>query len=147
MALRLKFIGAPEWKSHYKFHPKRKWEFDFAWPELKIAVEVEGGTWKFGRHNRPEGYEKDCEKYNAAIEEGWKVFRFTGRMIETTASGQMERVFKELHPKPFEWQQYGWFMYEGKNHRFRGTAKECIDMLVANGVPREVAEKEFKQED
>ena len=67
----------------YRFHPVRKWRFDFAFPEQKVAVEIEGGT--FGkcksRHTTGTGYEKDCEKYNTAILNGWRVFRFTGRMI------------------------------------------------------------------
>ena len=32
--------GTPE----YRFHPTRKWRFDYAWPENKIALEVEGGS-------------------------------------------------------------------------------------------------------
>jgi hypothetical protein len=68
------------YERHYRFHPTRKWEFDFAWPLLMLAVEIEGGTWAWGRHNQPEGYEKDCEKYNAATLLGWDVYRFTGKM-------------------------------------------------------------------
>ena len=26
----------------YKFHPRRDWRFDFAWPEKKLAVEIQG---------------------------------------------------------------------------------------------------------
>ena len=66
----------------YRFHPTRRWRFDFAWPGEQIAGEVEGGTWKYGRHNRAEGFAKDCEKYNAAALLGWRVFRFTREMIE-----------------------------------------------------------------
>ena len=29
----------------FKFHPKRKWRFDYAFPFLMIAVEVDGGVW------------------------------------------------------------------------------------------------------
>ena len=65
----------------YRFHPVRRWRFDFAFPEEKIAVEIEGGTFSKSRHTTGIGYEKDCEKYNAATLNGWKVFRFTGRML------------------------------------------------------------------
>ena len=72
----------PPPEREYRFHPKRKWQFDFAWSEKKIAVEVEGATWINGRHTRGKGFENDCEKYNTAAVMGWKVLRFTRGMIE-----------------------------------------------------------------
>ena len=66
-----------------KFHPTRKWRFDFSWPEQMIAVEIEGGTWSGGRHTTGSGFEKDCEKYNEAAALGWKVYRFTSGMISS----------------------------------------------------------------
>lgn len=61
----------------FKFHPKRRWRFDYAIPEHKIAVEVEGGVWTGGRHTRPQGFLGDIEKYNTATLMGWRVFRTT----------------------------------------------------------------------
>lgn len=66
----------------YKFHPTRRWRFDFAIPDHMVAIEVEGGTWANGRHTRGSGFEKDCEKYNAATLDGWRVFRFTTGMVQ-----------------------------------------------------------------
>lgn len=74
-------MGWPEPKREYKFHPKRRYKADFAWPELRLLVEVEGGQYTNGRHYRPQGYEADCEKYNLAALEGWTVLRFTTSMI------------------------------------------------------------------
>jgi very-short-patch-repair endonuclease len=59
----------------YKFHPLRKWRFDYAIIELKIAVEQEGAIWTNGRHTRPAGFINDMEKYNTATALGWKVIR------------------------------------------------------------------------
>lgn len=65
----------------YKFHPTRKWRFDFAHLETKVAIELEGGVYSFGRHNRAQGFLDDMEKYNAALERGWRVFRYgTGQV-------------------------------------------------------------------
>lgn len=61
----------------YQFHPSRKWRFDYAFAEQKVAVEVDGGVWIGGRHNRPKGYIRDMEKFNAAAAMGWVVLKFT----------------------------------------------------------------------
>jgi len=61
----------------YMFHPVRKWRFDYAIPEHKVALEVEGGIWTKGRHTRPQGFLGDIEKYNAGTLLGWRIFRVT----------------------------------------------------------------------
>ena len=81
----------------YRFHPKRRWRFDFAYPDKMIAIECEGGTWSGGRHTRGGGFENDCEKYNTAALMGWKVLRFTRAMIENgVAVDMIGRALKEL---------------------------------------------------
>lgn len=66
-----------EYEREYRFHPTRKWRLDFAFPSLKLGVEVDGGLWTQGRHQRPDGFQKDCEKMNAAALLGWRILRFT----------------------------------------------------------------------
>jgi very-short-patch-repair endonuclease len=61
----------------HKFHPVRKWRFDYAIVGLKIAIEVDGAVWVGGRHNRPAGYIADMEKLNTAASMGWLVLRIT----------------------------------------------------------------------
>lgn len=73
----------------YRFHPKRKWRFDYAWPDQMLAVEVEGGVWTKGRHVRGKGYINDMEKYNAAMMLGWRLLRFTPEQIKETGSIRM----------------------------------------------------------
>lgn len=48
-----------------------------------MIVEVEGGIYTNGRHTRGKGFEKDCEKYNWATMEGWKVIRVTKKHIDS----------------------------------------------------------------
>jgi very-short-patch-repair endonuclease len=81
LSLHIRAHKLPEPVREHRFHDKRKWRFDFAWPELKLAAEVEGGTWTGGRHTRGAGFEKDCEKYSVAAIQGWMVVRFTSSMI------------------------------------------------------------------
>lgn len=56
----------------YKFHPERRWTFDFAFPSVKLAVEVDGR----GRHQRVAGARNDAEKRNTAVLMGWRVLVF-----------------------------------------------------------------------
>lgn len=65
----------------YRFAEPRKFRFDFCWADLWLAAEVDGGTWKQGRHVRGAGFERDCEKLNLAVLKGWRVLRFTTAMV------------------------------------------------------------------
>lgn len=61
----------------FLFHPTRRWRFDYAIIEHRIAIEVEGGVYTRGRHVRPMGFLGDMEKYNSATLLGWRIFRVT----------------------------------------------------------------------
>lgn len=61
----------------HRFCPSRRWRFDYAIIDLKIAVEVDGAVWVGGRHNRAAGYVADMEKLNIAASMGWLVLRIT----------------------------------------------------------------------
>lgn len=80
---RLEHSKLPAPVREYRFHDIRKWRFDFAWPEYKVALECEGGTWSRGRHTRGAGYQGDLEKYNQAAVLGWTVLRYTPGMMES----------------------------------------------------------------
>ena len=79
----LQAAGLPEPEPEHRFHPPRRWRLDFAYVEEKIGIECEGGTWVSGRHVRPQGFQKDCEKYNQAALDGWCVLRFTAEMVKS----------------------------------------------------------------
>lgn len=91
LSLQMKSLGLPAPKPHFKFHSKRKWSVDFAWPDFKIIVEIEGGIWsrwKSGQysgtgHSHPLGILRDMEKYNAAGFLGYRVFRFAGDEVKS----------------------------------------------------------------
>ena len=94
-ALQLQARGiASGWVREYRYLPKRRFRADFAHPVRRILVEVEGGSWmrRGGRHNRGAGFEADCEKQNAAILAGWRIFRGT---TEMAVDGRLAQVVEE----------------------------------------------------
>jgi very-short-patch-repair endonuclease len=89
-------INLPEPVREWRFHPVRRWKFDFAWVDKMVAVECEGGTWSGGRHVRGKGFEGDCWKYSNAAVLGWKVLRVTGGMLDRDALGFLELLIQAL---------------------------------------------------
>jgi very-short-patch-repair endonuclease len=75
-------LAEPRPEREYRFHPTRRWRFDFAWPAEKLAVEIEGR----GRHQTFIGFRNDCEKYNAALLLGWRVLRFPAADVKPSKS-------------------------------------------------------------
>ena len=66
-----------EYVKELKFSSKRRFRFDYAIKFYKIAIEIEGVVSKKSRHTTITGYSRDCEKYNLAAIEGWRVLRYT----------------------------------------------------------------------
>lgn len=60
----------------------RDFRFDFCWPELKLAVEVDGGMYMKGGHTSGVGASRDREKDDCAMRLGWKVYRCTPDMVK-----------------------------------------------------------------
>jgi hypothetical protein len=101
VSLEEKFLKA--WRSQdnwlapmreYRFDEDRKWRFDFAWiipqrdsngnivrADIQVAVEIEGGVFRRGRHTRGKGFSNDCDKYNAAVSQGWRILRYTDKHL------------------------------------------------------------------
>ena len=65
----------PALEREFRFHAKRRWRSDFAHLDSRTLIEVEGGIWINGRHNRAAGFNADLEKYLEAGLLGWRVFR------------------------------------------------------------------------
>lgn len=75
--------------------PGRRFRCDFSWEEIRIVVEVDGGTWSRqggkrcrlcgevpkGRHGTGAGRETDCEKQNLAAINGWRYLIVTTRQV------------------------------------------------------------------
>lgn len=85
-------LRMPEPIAEVRFHPTRLWRFDWAWPLMLLALEVDGGVWSGGRHTRGAGWLKDAEKLNNAAALGWRVFRSTPKPGDITAALQLVRA-------------------------------------------------------
>ncbi len=79
-----KMIGLPVPVAEFKFWPERpRTAFDFAWPDKRVALEVEGivypkekGDYRAGgRHASVSGFKRDIDKYAQAFTMGWRVLR------------------------------------------------------------------------
>jgi hypothetical protein len=82
----LRQLGAP---APVREHPvcfDRKFRLDYAWPDHgRLAVEVEGGLWSKDRtrfaHSTPTAIQRDMEKNNLCVLNGWRVLRFTPEQL------------------------------------------------------------------
>lgn len=69
--------------------PNRRFSLDIAFPELKIAIEVDG--WEFhGKHKS--AHLRDREKQNLLVLNGWRVLRYTAKQI----LGKPEQCLMEI---------------------------------------------------
>lgn len=73
----LKQTTGLEWVAEYKFHPTRRWRIDYACLSHKIAIEVNGGNFVFGRHSNPIQLAKEYEKRANAAALGWVMVECT----------------------------------------------------------------------
>jgi very-short-patch-repair endonuclease len=71
----IKNTGLPIPEREYRFHNERKWRFDYAYPEIKLAIEIEGGIYNRKAHGSITGIKRDIEKYTAAAVLGWRIIR------------------------------------------------------------------------
>ena len=89
LAVQLEQAGIP-FETEVKFHPDRKWRADFMvrpgdpfsskWSPA-ILIEIDGGTWSLGRHNRPSSIAKEYEKGAAAAILGYRVIHCTTEQV------------------------------------------------------------------
>lgn len=64
--------GIPPPYREFTFHPTRDWRLDLAWPQFKLAIEIDGSV-----HRTKQRFASDIEKHNALMLAGWRYFRVT----------------------------------------------------------------------
>lgn len=83
--------GLPAPTLEHRFHPDRKWRWDYAWPSHRVALEVQGGVWTGGRHGRGSGIVKDMEKYTAGAVLGWRLLLVEPKQLPTLGTATLIR--------------------------------------------------------
>ncbi len=82
-------LGGPELEKEFRFHPVRKWRADFAHLPSRTLIEIEGGIYVHGRHNRGAGFAADLEKYLEAALAGWRVVRLGPNELTAAHVGRL----------------------------------------------------------
>jgi len=119
-------VDLPKPEKEYRFHPDRRWRFDRAWPNHKVAVEIEGGIYgrtirchncgeiqrarkkdgNLGKPIRPSyghaslaNFKADLEKYNEAARIGWLVLRFVNEDIYSDPFSMVQLIRHTLETR------------------------------------------------
>ena len=87
------------WIAEHRFHPVRRWLFDFARPDIRLAIEIDGGLFVGGRHSRGAGQIKDMEKGNHAVALGWQTLHFPPEQVK---NGEAYRFVHYVHHRKIE---------------------------------------------
>ena len=85
--LDVNFIPRPE--REFRFHPVRKFKFDYAFKEYKVALELEGGVFTKQAHGSVTGVLRDIEKYSLAASLGWRIVRCIPSKLNTSKTIQL----------------------------------------------------------
>ena len=88
-----KAIGGKAPVTEMQFHQDRKWRWDFAWPEVRLAIEIQGGIWAKGGHSSGKGITRDCEKFGAAAILKWHVIPMTPDQITPAYLEEIREAF------------------------------------------------------
>lgn len=76
-------------REHEGAVPGRKYRIDIAFPETRLAVEVDG--WSF--HGKHKGdFTRDRERQNLLTLNGWRILRFTAGQIRSNLSSCVEQI-------------------------------------------------------
>jgi hypothetical protein len=92
----IRAVGLPAPRREAKIIAGRKFRFDFVWDSVKLAVEIQGSTWRPNTgHTSGVGIARDYEKHNLAVLAGWRTLFFTTQAVKDgSAITFLEKVLK-----------------------------------------------------
>ena len=85
----LRDFGAdlPPAETEYPWLPGRQFKSDFAFPEFRLLIEIEGGC-----HMARKRFEGDCRKNNLMLLHGWRLLRFCAAQLDASERGCVDEV-------------------------------------------------------
>lgn len=87
--------GYPRPKPEALLIPGRKYRFDFAYLEARLAVEIQGQIWHKGGHTSGYGVSRDADKAGELACIGWRFLPITPEMIaDGRALDRTERALR-----------------------------------------------------
>ena len=106
----------PAWEREYTFLEGRKYRLDFAWPGVKLGIEVDGAV-----HRIKSRFHSDREKHALSLLAGWRILPVTGLHVRDgrAITWAAELLFRALYPgrtydpqRPFS-RPGGWGISDG----------------------------------
>lgn len=150
----------PRPEEQFYFAKPRRFRFDRAWPEYKVAVELEGTIGRGmpvrchncgqtvrarkgdgspgkvivlpGYHQRIGRFMSDKEKYNMAIERGWLVLRFMHEDVHSDPFAMVELIRHTLESRKYRVSQI---------EKLSPREDEILHLIAAGNSGPEIAER------
>lgn len=90
--------GRPD--REYRPLPPRRWRLDFAWPSLRVGIELQGGIWSRGASgHKGKGHLRDMEKLNTLQVAGWIILQFPTDRIVQDPTGVAQEIRAALRAR------------------------------------------------
>ena len=103
--LLLRAEGISGFVREYPCVPRRRYRWDFAWPDYWVCLDVQGATWVKSGHTTGQGIRRDCEKGNLAQIHGWTALHVTAGMIDDGAAIQHVKAALERAEELERWRR------------------------------------------
>ena len=91
-------LAVPE--RQYRYAPPRKLRSDFAFPDNRLLVEVQGGVFNRKAHGSITGILADIDRLNTATLTGWRLLRVTPAQVQSGEA--LALIEAALSPHSFE---------------------------------------------
>lgn len=87
--------GLPLPEKEVKMIDGRRYRIDYAWPDLRLGVEIQGGVYTRGAHGSITGILQGYKKSNDAALYGWTLLYFTpAEMKSLTTINHIKKVYQ-----------------------------------------------------